>query len=180
MAILYKNLITLLVDQESIMGNDISAAQGKLSFGRKIAYGLGDVGASCSNLMFASYFLVYCTNCLGIAASTASVILLAARVFDIVNDSWWGNWTDNKSNCEFGKYRKQMLTWIIPAIIFTCLMFSCPSGLAGSTVAVIWPQSCTSLGPSASAAGTALTPDFLRSLRQITRKEDPRRPGVPV
>lgn len=120
------------------MGNDISAAQGKLSFGRKIAYGLGDVGASCSNLMFASYFLVYCTNCLGIAASTASVILLAARVFDIVNDSWWGNWTDNKSNCEFGKYRKQMLTWIIPAIIFTCLMFSCPSGLAGSTVAVIW------------------------------------------
>ena len=120
------------------MGNDISAAQGKLSFGRKIAYGLGDVGASCSNLMFASYFLVYCTNCLGIAASTASVILLAARVFDIVNDSWWGNWTDNKPNCEFGKYRKQMLTWIIPAIIFTCLMFSCPSGLAGSTVAVIW------------------------------------------
>ncbi len=117
---------------------DHTLKQTSLPFGRKLAYGLGDVGASCSNLFFASYFLVYCTNCLLIPAATASTILIAARVFDIVNDSWWGTWTDNKPNSPFGKYRKQMMTWIIPAIIFTCLMFGAPHSVIGTPMATVW------------------------------------------
>lgn len=116
----------------------MNTATKKLPFGRKLSYGLGDVGASCSNLFFASYFLVYCTNCLQISAATASTILLAARVFDIVNDSWWGNWTDNAQNTKFGKYRKQMMLWIIPSFLFTGLMFGAPTGIVGTVWATVW------------------------------------------
>ncbi len=118
--------------------NNSKPVKTKLPFGRKLAYGLGDVGASCSNVIFASYFLVYCTNVLQISASMASIILMGARIFDIINDSWWGNWTDNKANCAFGKYRKQMIIWIIPAIILTCLMFGAPSSIKGTTLAIVY------------------------------------------
>ena len=118
--------------------NSKAAKEIKLPFGRGLAYSLGDFGGGCSNVMFASYFLIYSTNCLGIPAARASTVLILARIFDIVNDSWWGNWTDNAPNSKFGKYRKQMLTWLLPFVAVTFAFFNCPVAFLGTVKAEIW------------------------------------------
>ena len=55
------------------------------------AYGLGAVGKDMVYALSASYVMYYYQDILGLPASFVGLILMAARVFDAVNDPFMGD-----------------------------------------------------------------------------------------
>ena len=66
----------------------------KLGIGKKLAYGLGDLGCGMSNGLIASFFLMYCTDTFGVGAGVVGTVMLLGRFWDMINDTWVGAWSD--------------------------------------------------------------------------------------
>ena len=93
-------------------------------------YGLGAVGKDMVYALSASYVMYYYQDILGISATFVGVVLMAARVFDALNDPFMGIIVE-KSNPKFGKFN----TWIRSGSILNAFvlyaLFSVPSALSG-------------------------------------------------
>lgn len=93
-------------------------------------YGLGAVGKDMVYALSASYVMYYYQDILGISATFVGVVLMAARVFDALNDPFMGIIVE-KSNPKFGKFG----TWILSGSILNAFvlyaLFSAPSALSG-------------------------------------------------
>ena len=93
-------------------------------------YGLGAVGKDMVYALSASYVMYYYQDILGISATFVGVVLMAARVFDALNDPFMGIIVE-KSNPKFGKFS----TWILSGSILNAFvlyaLFSVPSALSG-------------------------------------------------
>ena len=63
-------------------------------------YGLGAVGKDMVYALSASYVMYYYQDILGISATFVGVVLMAARVFDALNDPFMGIIVE-KSNPKF-------------------------------------------------------------------------------
>lgn len=95
----------------------------KLPLVKKIVYGSGDFAQNLgSNALIASFFMLYCTNVVGIGAGVVGTLLMLGRVWDAINDTWVGAWSD-KTNTKFGHYRPWMLFATIPLFAITILLF---------------------------------------------------------
>lgn len=95
----------------------------KLSLAKKIIYGSGDFAQNLgSNALIASFFLLYCTNVVGIGSGVVGTLLLLGRLWDVVNDTWVGAWTD-RTNTRFGHYRPWMFAATVPLFVITILLF---------------------------------------------------------
>ncbi|HIZ06928.1 MAG TPA: glycoside-pentoside-hexuronide (GPH):cation symporter [Candidatus Eubacterium avistercoris] len=95
----------------------------KLSLAKKIIYGSGDFAQNLgSNALIAAFFMMYCTNVVGIGAGVVGTLLLLGRIWDMINDTWVGAWSD-KTNTRFGHYRPWMLIGNIPLFAITILLF---------------------------------------------------------
>ena len=94
-------------------------------------YGLGAVGKDMVYALSASYVMYYYQDILGISATFVGVVLMAARVFDALNDPFMGIIVEN-SNPKLGKFS----TWILSGSILNAFvlyaLFSVPSALSGA------------------------------------------------
>ena len=81
-----------------------------LSGKEKLSYGIGAVGKDMVYMLTAAYILYYFEDVMGISAIFTGVLLLAARVFDALNDPVMGVIVA-KTKTKFGKFRP-----IIPSI----------------------------------------------------------------
>ncbi|KAA6347089.1 Inner membrane symporter [termite gut metagenome] len=97
----------------------------KVSLGEKIGYSLGDGSANLIFQMMMMFQLFFYTDVFGIKATTAGMILLAARVFDAFVDPLVGILSD-RTNSRWGKYRPWLLWTAIPFAVFFILAFSTP------------------------------------------------------
>jgi glycoside/pentoside/hexuronide:cation symporter, GPH family len=70
----------------------------KLSFSTKLAYGAGDLGPAITANVLVFFLLFFFTNVAGLAAGTASNILLIGKVWDAVNDPIVGVLSDRTSH----------------------------------------------------------------------------------
>jgi len=52
----------------------------------EIGYVFGDMAGSFVNLFVDAYFLIFCTNVLGISAGWMGTLFLVARLWDAIND----------------------------------------------------------------------------------------------
>lgn len=97
----------------------------------KISYGIGAVGKDMVYMLTASYVLYYYQDILGISAIFTGVLLMAARVFDAVNDPVMGVLVA-RTKTKFGKFRP----WIFSGTLLTAFilygMFAAPESLSGS------------------------------------------------
>lgn len=94
---------------------------GREMFGHAIA-GFGQ------NLIFglwSSYMLVFYTDVFGIAAGTASIIMLITRIWDGINDPMMGSIADH-TRTKWGRYRPWLLFMAPVIVIFLVLNFSSP------------------------------------------------------
>jgi sugar (glycoside-pentoside-hexuronide) transporter len=103
----------------------------KLSFARKLGYGLGSSASNFTWQMVSFYLLFFYTDVFGIPAAVAGTILLAARIFDGLNDPVVGYIVD-RTRTRWGRFRPYLLfgSWIdalILILVFTTPPFS-PSG----------------------------------------------------
>ena len=75
----------------------------------EIGYVFGDMAGSFVNLFVDAYFLIFCTNVLGISAGWMGTLFLVARLWDAINDPIMGSFPDRWM---IGKSGDQFKPWI--------------------------------------------------------------------
>lgn len=109
----------------------------KLSLVKKIIYGSGDFAQNFgSNGLIAAFFMLYCTNVVGIGAGVVGTLLMLGRVWDVINDTWVGTWTD-RTNTKLGHYRPWIFAATVPLFVITILLFWAHPDW-GNTQKIIW------------------------------------------
>ena len=98
---------------------------GKVPFGEKIGYSLGDSAANFVFQIMVMLQLGFYTDVFGIKASTAGLILLVARFVDAFVDPLAGIVAD-RTRTRWGKYRPWVLWTAIPFGVFFWLAFTTP------------------------------------------------------
>ncbi len=105
------------------------------SFKEKIAYALGDAAAGGIIWKVMSIaFPLFFTNVFGLTFADAAVLMLVARMFDVVTDPIMGSLAD-RTQSRWGTYRPWLIFGAIPfGIIFALLLYTPDFGLTGKRI----------------------------------------------
>ncbi len=115
------------MDKEAVfMNTDTSEKSGKLSFGTKFSYGIGDLASNLSWGLVSTYLLFFYTDVFGISAAIAGVIILVARIWDCFVDPVVGLVVE-RTNTRFGRFRPYIIFGAIVLAVFNTLTFTTPS-----------------------------------------------------
>jgi len=110
--------------------------QPKLGAAEKLGYGIGALGEGMAFNLVASFFMIYCTDTLGISASFMAVMFFFARLWDAVNDPIMGTLSENIKP-KWGKHRPWVLLGAVTnAAVVVCMFLPGLSRLANPLVAV--------------------------------------------
>ena len=107
----------------------------KLSFGRKLGYGLGDFGFGLLFLTASQFLLYYYTDVLGLSPSLAGWVFGAAVVWDALIDPVMGALA-NRTRSRWGRYRPFLLFAAVPLALAWALIFV-PTGLTGTALIAV-------------------------------------------
>ena len=90
----------------------------------EIAYVFGDMAGSFVNLFVDAYFLIFCTNVLGISAGWMGTLFLVARLWDAINDPIMGSFPDRWMIGKSGdKFKPWIKIFMIPLALSGVLCF---------------------------------------------------------
>jgi GPH family glycoside/pentoside/hexuronide:cation symporter len=107
---------------------------GRLSFGRRLGYGVGD---GAFNLFFTTaglYLLFYYTDVLGLPPATAGWVFAGALIWDAIFDPLMG-YVSSRTRTRWGSYRPYLLFGAVPLAASWALIFY-PTGLAGTSLVI--------------------------------------------
>lgn len=102
-----------------------TAPASKLSFGKKLGYGVGGAASNFIWMMISFYMLFFYTDVFGIPAAVAGTLFMVARVWDAVNDPIMGYLAD-QTRTRWGKFRPYLLFGAVPLGIAYVLTFTTP------------------------------------------------------
>lgn len=108
----------------------------RLSWVERIGYASGDMACNFIYQIVCMFLTIYYTDVFGIAPAVVSVLFLASRIWDAVNDPIMGAIVD-KTNTKRGKFRPWLLWGAIPFAVSGILCFTLPNGLS-STGRIVW------------------------------------------
>lgn len=100
----------------------------------KFSFAAGGFGQNLIISTVNSYLLFFLTDISVIGYTAASMIMLAARIFDAFNDPIMGVIAD-KTRTKMGKLRPYLLAAPIPLGLITCLLFIVPEISVGGRIA---------------------------------------------
>lgn len=104
----------------------------------RLAYGMSDFGCNTVFQVLGTYFLVFCTDTLGVAVAATTGLFALTAVIDSIDGVFWGQFID-RTNTKWGKSRPFWLWFSIPFALFCVMAFSAPSFIMGSqTAKIIW------------------------------------------
>ena len=90
----------------------------------EIGYVFGDMAGSFVNLFVDAYFLIFCTNVLGISAGWMGTLFLVARVWDAINDPIMGSFPDRWMIGKSGdKFKPWIKIFMLPLALSGVLCF---------------------------------------------------------
>ena len=90
----------------------------------EIGYVFGDMAGSCVNLFVDAYFLIFCTNVLGISAGWMGTLFLVARLWDAINDPIMGSFPDRWMIGKSGdKFKPWIKIFMLPLALSGVLCF---------------------------------------------------------
>jgi GPH family glycoside/pentoside/hexuronide:cation symporter/probable glucitol transport protein GutA len=117
--------------------NAINVQRGipKLPILSKVSYGLGDFASNLSWTFISSYFAVFLTDIAGIEAAIVSVMLLATKVWDGVNDPIVGA-IEERTKSKYGRFRPWILYCSPLLAIANILCFTTP--FSGAVAKIVW------------------------------------------
>lgn len=98
----------------------------RLSWVEKIGYASGDMACNFIYQVVCMFLTIYYTDVFGIAPAVVSILFLASRVWDAVNDPIMGAIVD-KTNTKHGKFRPWLLWGAIPFAVTGILCFTEPN-----------------------------------------------------
>lgn len=90
----------------------------------EIGYVFGDMAGSFVNLFVDAYFLIFCTNVLGISAGWMGTLFLVARLWDAINDPIMGSFPDRWMIGKSGdKFKPWIKIFMLPLALSGVLCF---------------------------------------------------------
>src|SRR3954466_11896071 len=99
----------------------------KLSIKEKIGYSLGDAAANFVFMTMVLFQQNFYTDVMGIAAGTAAIIILVARLWDAFFDPLMGVLAD-RTRSRWGRFRPWILFTAVPWGVATVLAYTTPAG----------------------------------------------------
>lgn len=99
---------------------------GKLSFGEKVGYGLGDTASNFYWQMFLNFLAFFYTDIFGITAAAAATMFLVVRIPDTFIDPIMGIAAD-RTQTRWGHYRPFLLWGCVPMAVMGVAMFTTPN-----------------------------------------------------
>ncbi|MCA9947354.1 MAG: MFS transporter, partial [Anaerolineales bacterium] len=90
-----------------------TASVNKLSFGRKLAFGIGDLGPALVASIQGFFLNAFLLDIAGIRPGLAGIIFLIVKIWDSVNDPLVGRLTD-QTNSRWGRRRPWLLFGAVP------------------------------------------------------------------
>ena len=148
----------------------------KLGFKNYFGYTMCDFANNLAFGVMGSYLSVYCSDILGISGLTITAILIAARIWDAINDPIMGFLVQNKKPGKYGKYRPFIIYGGYPLALVAVLVFTRVSD--NLLVSTIWVAAMyilygmiytVLLVPYGSLASVMTTDDGERSILSICR-----------
>lgn len=94
-------------------------------WGKRIGYGIGDLGCNLVFSTMASYLMVFYTDVFGITAAAAGTMMLVTKFIDALTDTGMGLIVD-RTHTKWGQGRPYFLIGAIPFAIFTFMTFYIP------------------------------------------------------
>lgn len=104
-------------------------------WGKRIGYGIGDLGCNLVFSTMASYLMVFYTDVFGISAAAAGTMMLVTKFIDALTDTGMGLLVD-RTHTKWGQGRPYFLIGAVPFAVFTFLTFYIPN--LGSTGKLVW------------------------------------------
>ncbi len=108
----------------------------KLTFKQKAAFGIGAVGKDMVYALSSSYVMYYYQDILGLSATFVGVVLMAARVFDALNDPFMGVLVA-KTRSRWGRFRPWLFSGTVLNALVLYAMFAAPD-LSGAGLMVFF------------------------------------------
>lgn len=104
-------------------------------WGKRIGYGIGDLGCNLVFSTMASYLMVFYTDVFGITAAAAGTMMLVTKFLDALTDTGMGLIVD-RTHTKWGQGRPYFLLGAVPFALFTFLTFFIPD--LGSGGKLVW------------------------------------------
>jgi len=104
----------------------MTAENGRLTFGEKIGYGLGDTASNFYWQMFLNFLAFFYTDIFGITAAAAATMFLVVRIPDTCIDPVMGIIAD-RTQTRWGHYRPYLLWGCLPMAVMGVLTFTTPN-----------------------------------------------------
>ena len=104
-------------------------------WGKRIGYGIGDLGCNLVFSTMASYLMVFYTDVFGITAAAAGTMMLVTKFIDALTDTGMGFIVD-RTHTRWGQGRPYFILGAIPFAVFTFMTFYIPN--VGNTRKLIW------------------------------------------
>ena len=98
---------------------------GKLSFGEKLGYSLGDAAANLAWRPLMAFLPIFYTDTFGIPEASVGLLLVLTRSFDGITDVIMGTIAD-RTNTRWGKFRPYLLWTAVPFGLLLALTFTSP------------------------------------------------------
>ena len=95
----------------------------KMSFAQRINYAVADYGYNAIYFWVSAYLMIYYTDVIGLSAAAISILVLAIRIFDAVNDPFIGSLAD-RTKTRWGRFRPWIFLGGIALAVSVLLLFS--------------------------------------------------------
>lgn len=116
-------------------------SEGKLSFGEKVGYALGDAASNFYWKTFEFFLMFFYTEVFGISAAVVGTMLLITRVTDAVFDPVMGAIAD-RTKTRWGHFRPYILWFAVPMAAAGVLTFTTPNISQGGKVIYAYATYC--------------------------------------
>lgn len=110
--------------------------RGGVSLFEKSAYLISNAATVLSFGFITSYFMMFCTDAIGISSAVCSAILLFSRLYDGVTDLFCGYIADTTVS-KWGRYRPWVFVAAVPVALCTVLLFGA-SPQWSTAAKVVW------------------------------------------
>lgn len=103
---------------------------------RRIGYGMGAVGKDMVYAFVSGFILYFYNNVLGVSGTFIGIMMMAARVFDAVNDPIMGVVVE-KTRTRWGRFRPWIVTGTLTNALVLYAMFAVPESMQGTGL-LVW------------------------------------------
>ena len=102
-----------------------------------VCYGFGDLASQFVWTFVGSYLTIFYTDIVGLAPIVVSVIMMASRIWDAINDPMMGAIAE-RTRSRFGRFRPYIAFGCPFLAVFAVLTFTNPFGGGTSAASVFW------------------------------------------